>query len=152
MCLVTSNLREGHHQEVVILSWVLSMALWPARQWPGSGFLQDVGAQTPWSLEKISDLLPGIGLNPEPPMDIGGEAGLFLLHGQSDVAAEVVWPTTRSPEFDEGPDFWVLVLVVSHAGGGQVDGVNLKFESRPGEKVGRHVDAFLVLNDEIELQ
>ena len=93
------------------------------------GFLQDVGAQTPRSVEKVSDLLPGIGSNPEPPMDIGGEAGFLLLHGQSDVAVEVVRPTTRSPEFDEGPDFWVLVLVVSHAGGGQVDGVNLKFES-----------------------
>ena len=83
-------------------------------------------------------------------MDVSGEAGFLLLHGQSDVG--VVWPTTGRLEFDEGPDFWVLVLVVSHAGGGQVDGVHLKFESRPGEKVCRHVDAFLVLNDEIKLQ
>ena len=84
------------------------------------GFLQDVGAQTPRSIEKVPDLLPGIGSNPEPPMDIGGEAGFLLLHGQVDMAVEVVWPTTRRSEFDKGPDFWVLVSVVSHAGGGQV--------------------------------
>ena len=95
------------------------------------GFLQDVGTLTPRSVEKVSDLLPGIGSNPEPSMDIGGEAGFLLLHGQSDVVVEVVWPPARGSEFDEGPDFWVLVLVVSHAGGSQVDGMNFQFEPRP---------------------
>ena len=44
------------------------------------GFLQDVGAQTPRSVEEFPDLLPGIGANPKPSVDIGGEAGLLLLH------------------------------------------------------------------------
>ena len=51
-------------------------------------------------------------------MDIGGEAGLLLLHGQPDVAVEVVGPSSRSPEFDESPDLRVLVLLFGHAGGG----------------------------------
>ena len=43
--------------------------------------LQDVGTQTSRSVEKVSDLLPGIGSNPEPPMDIGGVAEFLLCNG-----------------------------------------------------------------------
>ena len=73
-------------------------------------------------------MLPGIGSNPEPSVNIGGEAGFLLLHGQSDVAVEVVWPPARGSEFDEGPDFRIPVLVVSHAGGSEVDCMNFQFE------------------------
>ena len=81
------------------------------------GLLQDVGAQTSGRKEETPDLLSGVGSNPEPPMDIGGEAGLFLLHIQSDMAVEVLGPLSRSREFDESLDLRVLVLEVGHAGG-----------------------------------
>ena len=73
-------------------------------------------------------------------MNIGGEAGFLLLHGQPDVAVEVVRPPARGRELDEGPDFWVPVLVVRHAGGSEVDCMNFELEPRTGEKVSRHVD------------
>ena len=82
------------------------------------GLLQDVGAQTSGRKEETPDLLSGVGSNPEPPMDIGGEAGRLLLLVQPDVAVRVARPLSRSLEFDEGPDFWVLVLVFGHAGVG----------------------------------
>ena len=81
------------------------------------GFLQNVRAQASRCIEEIQDLFPGIRANPEPPMDIGGEAGLFLLHIQSDMAVEVLRPLSRSREFDESLDLRVLVLEVGHAGG-----------------------------------
>ena len=46
----------------------------------------------------------------------------------------------------------VLVLAFSNAGGGQLNGVNLKFESGLGEEVSMYVDAFLVLNDKVKFQ
>ena len=66
------------------------------------------------------------------------------------MSVEGFWPPSGGPEFDQGSDLRVLVLVFGHAGGGQLDGVNLKFETRPREEVSRHVDAFLVLNDKVE--
>ena len=81
-------------------------------------FLQNVGSQASGCIEEVPDLFTGIGPNPEPPVDISGKAGLLLLHGQPDVAFEVVWPSSRGLKFDESPDFRVLVLVVGHACGG----------------------------------
>ena len=115
-------------------------------------FLQDIRAQTVRGVEKVSDLLPGIGADPEPSMNIGGEAGFLLLHGRPDVAVKVVRPSARGPEFDKGLDFRVPVLVVRHAGVSEVDCMYFKLEPRTGEKVRRHVDTLLVLNHEVEFQ
>ena len=41
-------------------------------------------------VEEVSDLFPGVGTDPEPSMDIGREAGFFLLHRRPDVAVKVV--------------------------------------------------------------
>ena len=68
------------------------------------------------------------------------------------MSVEGVWPPSCGPKFDEGSDLGVLVLAFSNAGGGQLNGVNLKFESGLGEEVSMYVDAFLVLNDKVKFQ
>ena len=68
------------------------------------------------------------------------------------MTVKVVWPSTRGPKFDESPDLLVPILVVRHAGGREVDGMNFEFKSRTGKKISRHVNAFLVLNHENEFQ
>ena len=74
------------------------------------------------------------------------------MHGQPDMTVEVVRPSARGSEFDEGPDFRVTVLIVRHAGWSEVDRMNFELEPRTGEKVRRHVDTLLVLNHEVEFQ
>ena len=115
-------------------------------------FLQNVRAQTVRCVEEIAYLFPGIGTDPESSVNVGGEAGFFLLHGRPDVTVKVVWPSTCGPKLNESPDFRVPILVVRHAGGREVDGMNFKFKSRTREKISRHVDAFLVLDHEVEFQ
>ena len=115
-------------------------------------FLQNVRAQTVRCVEEIAYLFPGIGTDPESSVNVGGEAGFLLLHGRPDVTVKVVWPSTCGPKFDESPDLRVPILVVRHAGGREVDGMNFKFKSRTREKIRRHVDAFLVLDHEVEFQ
>ena len=85
-------------------------------------------------------------------MDVNGETGFLLLHRQPYVAVEGVWLTSRCSEFNESPDFGVLILVLRHACGGQLDGMNYKLKTRPREEISRHVDAFLVLDDKIKFQ
>ena len=62
-------------------------------------------------VEEIAYLFPGVGTDPESSVNVGGEAGLLLLHGRPDVTVKVVWPSTRGPKFDESPDLRVPILV-----------------------------------------
>ena len=52
------------------------------------GFLHDVSPEAMQGIENIAVLAPMSGFNPEPLVDVGGEAGLHLGHIIPDVSVQ----------------------------------------------------------------
>ena len=57
-----------------------------------------------------------------------------------------------SPEFLESLNFRVQSLLVSEVPSSQLNGVDDQCVIGPREVIGRHIDAFFVLDDEVECQ
>ena len=88
--------------------------------------------------------------DPKSAVNVGGEVGFQLLHGVMAVGWQEGRPFSGSSEFFVSLNLWIQSLLVSVIPGHQLNGVDNEGVIGSGEKVSRHIDALLVLNDEME--